>query len=174
MRIMANSATHQCVGYDVSDYRSIYAPYGTVEDVQTLIDRLHAQNMRLLMDLVVNHTSDEHDWFKESRSSRTNAKRHWYFWRDPKLDQDGNRREPNNWKSIFGGSAWHFDDTTGQYYLALFLPSQPDLNWDNADMREATYDDMRFWLNRGVDGFRMLIPTWILWSPSLTIRHRHR
>ncbi|SMY22237.1 unnamed protein product [Zymoseptoria tritici ST99CH_1A5] len=143
------------MGYDVSDYRSIHAPYGTVEDVQNLIDQLHAQNMRLLMDLVVNHTSDEHAWFKESRSSKTSSKRDWYFWRDPKLDNDGNRKEPNNWKSIFGGSAWHFDDMTGQYYLALFLPSQPDLNWDNEDMREATYDDMRFWLDRGVDGFRI-------------------
>ena len=143
------------MGYDVSDYRSIHAPYGTVEDVQKLIDELHSRNMRLLMDLVVNHTSDAHAWFKESRSSKTNAKRDWYFWREPKYDSKGNRKEPNNWKSIFGGSAWHYDPQTEQYYLALFLPSQPDLNWANADMREATYDDMRFWLDRGVDGFRI-------------------
>ncbi|WPH01867.1 glycoside hydrolase superfamily [Acrodontium crateriforme] len=143
------------MGYDIADYRSIHAPYGTVEDVQKLIDQLHAHKMRLLMDLVVNHTSDEHEWFKESRSSKENPKRDWYFWRDPKIDANGKRKEPNNWKSIFGGSAWHFDETTGQYYLALFLPSQPDLNWTSASMRQATYDDMRFWLDRGVDGFRI-------------------
>ena len=125
------------MGYDIADYRTIHPPYGTVEDVQRLIDTLHAHEMRLLMDLVVNHTSDEHQWFKESQRSRDDPKRNWYFWRDPKLDEKGNREEPNNWKSIFGGSAWHFDETTGQYYLALFLPSQPDLNWDNEDMRKA-------------------------------------
>ncbi|KAK5170235.1 uncharacterized protein LTR77_004821 [Saxophila tyrrhenica] len=143
------------MGYDISDYRSIHAPYGTVEDVQGLIDELHANQMRILMDLVVNHTSDQHAWFQESRSSRTNAKSDWYFWRDPKVDSKGNRNEPNNWKSIFGGSAWHFDESRGQYYLALFLPSQPDLNWQSEQMRQATYDDMRFWLDRGVDGFRI-------------------
>lgn len=143
------------MGYDVADYRSIHAPYGSVEDVQKLIDELHARKMRLLLDLVVNHTSDEHDWFRASRSSKNDSKRDWYFWRDPKYDDRGNRKEPNNWKSIFGGSAWHFDETTEQYYLALFLPSQPDLNWANADMRAATYDDMHFWLQRGVDGFRI-------------------
>ncbi|KAK9485368.1 glycoside hydrolase superfamily [Lipomyces starkeyi] len=123
------------MGYDIADYRSIHAPYGTVADVRELIDQLHLHQMRLLMDLVVNHTSNEHEWFKESRSSKASPKRGWYFWRDP--------------------NAWHFDETTGQYYLALFLPSQPDLNWANADMRQATYDDMRFWLDRGVDGFRI-------------------
>jgi alpha-glucosidase len=143
------------MGYDVADYRSIHAPYGTVEDVQELIDQLHAHNMRILMDLVVNHTSDQHVWFKESRCSKLNPKRDWYIWRDPKYDAQGNRKEPNNWKSIFGGSAWAFDEPTGQYYLALFLPSQPDLNWENAEMRKATHDDMRFWLDRGVDGFRI-------------------
>lgn len=143
------------MGYDISDYRNIHAPYGTLDEVQTLIDALHQRNMKLLMDLVVNHTSDEHAWFKESRSSKTNPKRDWYFWRPPRYDADGNRREPNNWRSIFGGSAWHFDATTGEYYLALFLPSQPDLNWTSSDMRQATYDDMRFWLERGVDGFRI-------------------
>ncbi|KAJ5655481.1 alpha-amylase [Penicillium longicatenatum] len=141
------------MGYDVSDYRSIHAPYGTVEDVQELIDLLHANEMRLLMDLVVNHTSDEHAWFKESRSSKTNAKRDWYIWRDP--NYDAQRKEPNNWASIFGGSAWQFEEHSGQYYLALFLPSQPDLNWENKDMRKAAHDDMRFWLDRGVDGFRI-------------------
>lgn len=120
-----------------------------------MIDRLHAHDMRILMDLVVNHTNDQHLWFKESRGSKTNPKRDWYIWRDPKYDGQGNRKEPNNWKSIFGGSGWAFDDHTGQYYLALFLPSQPDLNWESAEMREATHDDMCFWLDRGVDGFRI-------------------
>ncbi|KAM3414845.1 hypothetical protein BST61_g9988 [Cercospora zeina] len=143
------------MGYDISDYRDIHHPYGTLEDVQRLINELHANQIKLLMDLVVNHTSDEHDWFKESRKSKHNSKRDWYFWRDPKLDEHGNRIEPNNWKSIFGGSAWHFDEATQQYYLALFLPSQPDLNWENEEMRQATYGDMRFWLDRGVDGFRI-------------------
>lgn len=143
------------MGYDIADYRSIHAPYGTVEDVQQLIDELHGHQMRILMDLVVNHTSDQHAWFQASRSSRNNPKSDWYFWRDPKTDAQGNRKEPNNWKSIFGGSAWHFDESRGQYYLALFLPSQPDLNWESEEMRRATYDDMRFWLDRGVDGFRI-------------------
>jgi alpha-glucosidase len=128
--------------YDISNYRSIHAPYGTVEDVQKLIDDLRSRKMRLLMHLVVNHTSDEHAWFIESRSSRTNTKRDWYFWRDPIYDANGNRKEPNNWKSIFGGSAWHFDERTEQYCLALFLPRQPDLNWANAEMREAAYNDI--------------------------------
>lgn len=107
------------------------------------------------MDLVVNHTSDEHAWFKESRSSKDNPKRDWYFWRDAKYDEQGNRLPPNNWKSIFGGSAWSFDEETQQYFLCIFLPSQPDLNWENEEMRRATYDDIRFWLDRGVRGFRI-------------------
>ncbi|KAF7188256.1 Alpha-glucosidase [Pseudocercospora fuligena] len=143
------------MGYDISDYRDIHAPYGTLENVQRLIDELRANQMKLLMDLVVNHTSDQHAWFKESRTSKDSPKRDWYFWRDPKYDEAGNRTEPNNWKSLFGGPAWHFDETTQQYYLALFLPSQPDLNWTSDEMRQATYDDMRFWLDRGVDGFRI-------------------
>lgn len=143
------------MGYDISSYREIDSRYGTLEDVDRLIETLHSHDMRLLLDLVVNHTSDEHEWFQESRSSRSNSKHDWYFWRDPKYDAQGNRCEPNNWKSIFGGSAWHFEERRGQYYLALFLPSQPDLNWENKDMREAAYSDMRFWLDKGVDGFRI-------------------
>ncbi|KAL2802990.1 glycoside hydrolase superfamily [Aspergillus granulosus] len=149
------SSPQHDMGYDVADYRAIYEPYGSIEDVQELIDTLHKNHMRLLLDLVVNHTSSEHAWFKDSRSSRISAKRDWYIWRDPKYDSAGNRKQPNNWKSVFGGSAWQFDPLTGQYYLALFLPTQPDLNWENADMREAAYADMRFWLDRGVDGFRI-------------------
>lgn len=122
------------MGYDVSNYRAIHAPYGSLADVERLIDELKKHRIRLLMDLVVNHTSAQHEWFKQSRRSRDDPKRDWYFWRDPKFDAQGQRREPNNWKSIFGGSAWHYDATTEQYYLALFLPSQPDLNWANSEM----------------------------------------
>lgn len=143
------------MGYDVSDYRSIHAPYGTLKDVDCLISELRNRGMKLWMDLVVNHTSDQHEWFKESRQSKDNAKRDWYFWRDPKYDANGARKPPNNWKGMFGGSAWTFDAATGQYYLSLFLPSQPDLNWTNNDLREAVHDDIRFWLDRGVDGFRI-------------------
>lgn len=143
------------MGYDISDYRTIHPPYGSVEQVEYLIKNLHDRSMRLLMDLVVNHTSSEHAWFKESRSARSSAKRDWYFWREPIYLPSGCRQPPNNWSSIFGGSAWHYDDETEQYYLALFLPSQPDLNWANEEMRRAAYDDMIFWLDRGVDGFRI-------------------
>ncbi|KAI8674669.1 Glycoside hydrolase family 13 [Fusarium keratoplasticum] len=143
------------MGYDVSDYRDIHRPYGTVEDVEALIRGCHDRGIKVLLDLVVNHTSHEHEWFRESRSSRTSPKRDWYFWRDPKFDSDGTRQPPNNWASIFGGSAWTWDEQTGQYYLSLFLPEQPDLNWANEEMRRATYADMQFWLDKGADGFRI-------------------
>ncbi|KAH8663833.1 glycoside hydrolase superfamily [Ilyonectria robusta] len=143
------------MGYDVSDYRDIHRPYGTVQDVETLIQGCHKRSIKILLDLVVNHTSHEHEWFRESRSSRTSPKRDWYFWRDPKFEPDGTRKPPNNWASIFGGSAWAWDEATGQYYLALFLPSQPDLNWASKDMRREIYADMQFWLDKGVDGFRI-------------------
>lgn len=143
------------MGYDVSDYRSIHPPYGDLADIDRLIAELHSQDMKLWMDLVVNHTSDQHEWFKESRSSKDSVKRNWYFWRDPKYGPDGSRKPPNNWSSVFGGSAWTYDELTGQYYLALFLSSQPDLNWTNDDMRRALHSDICFWLDRGVDGFRI-------------------
>lgn len=143
------------MGYDISDYRDIHRPYGTIADAEALIKGCHDRGIKLLLDLVVNHSSDEHEWFVESRSSKDSPKRDWYFWRDAKYDVDGTRRPPNNWASIFGGSAWTWDDRTQQYYLSLFLPSQPDLNWANADMREATYEDMRFWFDKGADGFRI-------------------
>lgn len=143
------------MGYDVSDYRDIHQPYGSIQDVEALIRGCHERGIKVLLDLVVNHTSDEHAWFAESCSSMTSPKRDWYFWRDPKFDADGNRRPPNNWASIFGGSAWTWDEHTSQYYLSLFLPSQPDLNWANEDMRKAAYADMEFWLGRGADGFRI-------------------
>ncbi|KAL9468372.1 hypothetical protein ACSS6W_010066 [Trichoderma asperelloides] len=143
------------MGYDISDYRNIHEPYGTIEDAENLIQGCHKRGLKVLLDLVVNHTSDEHDWFRESRSSKDSPKRDWYFWKDPKYDSNGIRQPPNNWASVFGGSAWNWDEHTGQYYLSLFLPSQPDLNWANKDMRESTYYDMRFWLDRGADGFRI-------------------
>ncbi|KAL2207648.1 family 13 glycoside hydrolase [Sarocladium strictum] len=143
------------MGYDISDYRDIHEPYGSVEDAQSLIDGCHERGIKVLLDLVVNHTSHEHDWFRESRSSRDSPKRDWYFWRDPKIDENGQRKPPNNWSSIFGGSAWTWDEPTGQYYLSLFLPEQPDLNWANETMRQATYADMVFWLDKGADGFRI-------------------
>lgn len=143
------------MGYDVSDYRDIHAPYGSVRDVDELIKGCRDRGIKLLLDLVVNHTSDQHAWFIESRQSRDSPKRDWYFWRDPKFDAEGNRLPPNNWASIFGGSAWTWDEQSGQYYLSLFLPAQPDLNWANEDMRQATYADMVFWLEKGASGFRI-------------------
>jgi oligo-1,6-glucosidase len=132
-------------GYDISDYYDIDPLFGTLADLDELLDELHRRNMKLVMDLVVNHTSDEHPWFVESRSSRHNPKRDWYWWAD----------QPNNWTSHFSGPAWTLDETTGQYYLHLFSKKQPDLNWENEQVRQAVYQMMRWWLDRGVDGFRM-------------------
>ena len=143
------------MGYDISDYRDIHKPYGSIEDAEALMSGCHERGIKVLLDLVVNHTSHEHEWFRESRSSRDSTKRDWYFWKDPKFDQNGQRKPPNNWSSIFGGSAWTWDEQTGQYYLSLFLPEQPDLNWANEDLRQATYADMVFWLDKGADGFRI-------------------
>src|SRR5947199_1078859 len=132
-------------GYDISDYTDIDPLFGTLADLDELIAQLHARGMKLVMDLVVNHTSDEHPWFVESRSSRDNPKRDWYWWRDA----------PTNWESLFSGPTWTFDEQTGQYYLHLFSAQQPDLNWENPEVRQAIYAMMRWWLGRGVDGFRM-------------------
>ncbi|KAI9283709.1 glycoside hydrolase superfamily [Umbelopsis sp. AD052] len=144
------------MGYDISDYQDVYGPYGTVDDVKELIQGCHKRNIRIIFDLVVNHTSDQHAWFKESRSSKVNPKRDWYYWRPAKYDEQGNRMPPCNWRSCFGGSAWTWDETTQEYYLNLFTPEQPDLNWENEDVRKAIYDNaMRFWLDLGVDGFRI-------------------
>ena len=137
-------------GYDISDYCDIDPMFGTLAEFDTLLAEVHGRGMKLVMDLVVNHTSDEHPWFVESRSSRDNPKRNWYVWRDAR---DG--AEPNNWGSFFSGPAWAWDQTTGQYYLHLFDRKQPDLNWDNPQVRAAIHDMMRWWLDRGVDGFRM-------------------
>jgi len=141
---------HADNGYDISDYRDIDPLFGTLAEFDVLLARVHELGMKLVMDLVVNHTSDEHPWFVESRSSRDDPKRDWYVWRD---GRDG--AEPNNWGSLFGGSAWEWDQHTGQYYLHLFDRKQPDLNWDNPEVRAAVHDLMRWWLDRGVDGFRM-------------------
>ncbi|KAK6365493.1 hypothetical protein LTS17_011212 [Exophiala oligosperma] len=144
------------MGYDISDYQKVYAPYGTVEDVDSLVEGCHSRGMKLILDLVVNHTSKEHEWFKESRSSKDNPKRNWYIWKPARYDQDGNRRPPTNWRSYFAGGTWTWDELTQEYYLHLYASDQPDLNWDNEACRQAIYDNaMRFWLDRGVDGFRV-------------------
>ncbi|GAA0862051.1 alpha-glucosidase [Paraclostridium tenue] len=137
-------------GYDISDYQDIMKEFGNMKDFDDLLEEVHKRGMRLIIDLVINHTSDEHPWFIESRSSKDNPKRDWYIWRDGKED-----KEPNNWESIFGGSAWVKDEKTNQYYLHLFTKKQPDLNWKNKDMRNAIYEMMNWWLDKGIDGFRV-------------------
>lgn len=138
-------------GYDVADYCGIHPMFGTLSDFDRLLEAAHGRNLRVILDFVPNHTSDQHPWFLESRSSRTNPKRDWYIWRDAKPDGG----PPNNWISNFGGSAWQWDEATGQYYYHAFLKEQPDLNWRNPEVRAAMYDTLRFWLERGVDGFRV-------------------
>ncbi|MVA77313.1 alpha,alpha-phosphotrehalase [Auraticoccus sp. F435] len=144
-------------GYDISDYTDIDPLFGTLEQLDELVAGLHARGIRLLMDLVVNHTSDEHPWFVDSRSSRHSPRRDWYVWRDarPGTTPGEPGSEPNNWGSFFSGSAWQWDEQTGQYYLHLFDRKQPDLNWENPEVRAAVHAMMRWWLDRGVDGFRM-------------------
>ncbi len=141
-------------GYDISDYYDIDPLFGTLEELDDLIAGLHERGIKLVMDLVVNHTSDEHPWFVESASSKDSPKRDWYIWRDPREGGEPTA-EPNNWGSFFGGSAWAWHEPSGQYYLHLFDRKQPDLNWENPEVREAVYTMMRWWLDRGVDGFRM-------------------
>ncbi|KLO03941.1 glycosyl hydrolase [Schizopora paradoxa] len=143
------------MGYDISDYEDIDPRYGTLADWDNLVAELHRRDMKLMMDLVVNHTSDEHAWFKESRASKTNPKSDWYIWRPPKYDADGNRLPPNNWRSHFQGSVWEWDETREEYYLHLYAAAQPDLNWENPDVRNAVWKMMRFWMDRGTDGFRV-------------------
>src|SRR4051812_26379369 len=138
-------------GYDIADYTEIDPLFGTLEDFDALAAAAHQLGLKIILDLVPNHTSDRHPWFLESRSSRDNPKRNWYIWRDPAPDGG----PPNNWLSEFGGGAWEYDATTGQYYYHAFLAAQPDLNWRNPQVRPAMYDAMRFWLRRGVDGFRV-------------------
>lgn len=138
-------------GYDISDYQDIMDEFGTMEDFDRLLKGVHDRGMKLILDLVVNHTSDEHPWFIESKSSKENPKRDWYIWADPK----GDGSEPNNWESIFNGSTWQFDETTNQYYFHLFSKKQPDLNWDNPEVRESVFNMMNWWFEKGIDGFRV-------------------
>jgi oligo-1,6-glucosidase len=156
-------------GYDISDYTDVDPLFGTLADLDELITDLHARGMRLVMDLVVNHTSDEHPWFAESRSSRDNPKRDWYWWRDPRPGTTPGTpgAEPTNWESLFSGPAWTWDEHTGQYYLHIFSRKQPDLNWENPEVRQAIYAMMRWWLDRGVDGFRMDVINMISKDTSL-------
>lgn len=137
-------------GYDISDYQDIMDEFGTMEDFDQLLAEVHSRGMKLIIDLVINHTSDEHPWFMESRSSKDNPKRDWYIWRD-----DKNGAEPNNWESIFSGSAWKYDEETDQYYLHIFSEKQPDLNWANPDVRKSVYEMINWWLDKGIDGFRV-------------------
>jgi oligo-1,6-glucosidase len=144
-------------GYDISDYQDIDPVFGTLADLDALIAGLHERGIRLVMDLVVNHTSDEHPWFVESRSSVDSPKRDWYWWRPARPGHEPGTRgaEPTNWKSFFSGPTWEFDESTGEYYLHLFTRRQPDLNWENPEVRRAVHAMMNWWVARGIDGFRM-------------------
>lgn len=144
-------------GYDVSDYCDVDPMFGTLDDFRELVAQAHARNIRVMLDFVPNHTSEQHAWFKESRSSRNNPKRDWYTWRDPKADGS----PPNNWLAVFGGSAWELDKVTGQYYLHSFLKEQPDLNWSNPEVRNAMKAAIGFWLDLGVDGLRLDAVSWM-------------
>ena len=150
-------------GYDISDYRAIDPQYGTMADFDRLVAEARKRNIRVVTDLVLNHTSDQHPWFVESRSSRTNPKAGWYVWHDGKA----NRQPPNNWQSIFGHSAWQFEPKRGQFYYHAFYKEQPDLNWTNRDVRNAMYDVARFWMKRGVAGFRLDAVTSLFEDPRL-------
>ncbi|HRV65435.1 MAG TPA: alpha-glucosidase [Candidatus Nanopelagicales bacterium] len=153
-------------GYDVTDYEDVAPEYGTLEDAQRLIDEAHARGLRVMFDLVLNHTSDQHPWFQRSRSSRTNPKADWYIWADGR-GRHG-RRPPNNWKSAMEfTSAWQYSPIRKQWYLCTFLPFQPDLNWRNPQVKAAMFDSVRFWLDKGVDGFRLDIFGSIMKNPSL-------
>ena len=144
-------------GYDISDYEDVDPIFGTIADLERLLEQAHARGIKILMDLVVNHTSDEHAWFAQSRTSRDSATADWYIWRDPRPGRIGGEpgAEPTNWGSFFSGSAWQWEPARGQYYLHLFSAKQPDLNWENPQVRAAVYAMMNRWLDRGVDGFRM-------------------
>ncbi|KAI1410639.1 glycoside hydrolase family 13 protein [Hypoxylon sp. FL1857] len=157
------------MGYDIADYKQIDPRYGSLEDVDELIAELKKRDMKLMMDLVVNHTSNEHPWFLESRASLDGPKRDWYIWKKPKsINADGVPEPPNNWAQILGeaNSAWTYDEKTGEFYLSLFTPEQPDLNWENPDVRAAVWDVMHFWMKRGASGFRMDVINLISKDPS--------
>jgi glycosidase len=144
-------------GYDVADYCDVEPAYGTLEDFDGLVAAAHDRGLRVIIDYVINHTSDRHPWFEASRASPDNARRDWYVWRD----------RPNNWLSVFGGSAWEFDPGTGQYYLHSFLPAQPDLNWRNPEVEAAMFEVLRFWMRRGADGFRIDVAHFAMKDPFL-------
>lgn len=149
-------------GYDISDYQAIMDEFGTMEDFDELLSKAHEKGLKVIMDLVVNHTSDEHNWFVESRKSRENPYRDFYIWSEGK-----NGKEPNNWGSWFGGPAWEYDEITDMYYLHIFSKKQPDLNWDNEKVRMAVFDMMTWWLDKGIDGFRMDVISLISKVPGL-------
>lgn len=150
------------MGYDISDYQAIMKEFGTMEDYDRMLETAHSLGIKIMMDLVVNHTSDEHAWFIESRKSKDNPFRDFYIWRDGK-----NGKEPNNWGACFGGSAWKYDEATDQYYLHLFSPKQPDLNWENEAVRKKVFDMMTWWCDKGIDGFRMDVISLISKVPEL-------
>ena len=150
-------------GYDVADYENVDPMFGSLADFDRLAAEAHRRNLRIIIDFVPNHTSDQHPWFLESRSSRDNPKRDWYFWRDAKPDGS----LPNNWLSLFGGKAWEYDEKTHQYYLHIFLKEQPDLNWRNPEVKAAMLGALRFWMERGVDGFRLDVAHFIMKDPEL-------
>jgi len=150
-------------GYDVSNYTDVHPLFGNLEVFDNLVAQAHQRNLKIIIDLVPNHTSHQHPWFQESRANRQNPKRDWYVWRDAK--DDG--RLPNNWLSVFGGPAWEWDEATGQYYLHSFLKEQPDLNWRNLEVKDAMFAVARFWMERGVDGFRIDVAHYIMKDPKL-------
>jgi glycosidase len=151
------------LGYDIADHTAVDSMFGTLADVDELLAGAHARGIRVLVDYVPNHTSDRHPWFVEARSSRASQRREWYVWRDPLADGS----PPNRWVSMFGTPTWTLDDATGQYYLHSFLPEQPDLNWRNPAVRAAMFDVARFWLDRGVDGFRIDVAPMVMKDPQL-------
>jgi len=156
-------------GYDISDYQDVDPVFGTLADIDALVAQAHERGIRIVLDLVVNHTSDEHPWFVDSRSSADNPKRDWYWWRPPRAGRSPGDpgAEPTNWESAFTGPAWELDEATGEYFLHLFSPKQPDLNWENPEVRQAIHTMMRWWLDRGVDGFRMDVINLISKDPAL-------
>ncbi len=150
-------------GYDISDYRNVDPIFGDLQIFDRLVEQAHQRGIKIIIDFVPNHTSDQHSWFQESRSSRDNPKRNWYVWADARPDGS----LPNNWLGHFGGPAWEWDETTGQYYLHSFLKEQPDLNWRNPEVKAAMLDVVRFWLERGVDGFRLDVAHYIMKDPDM-------
>ncbi|KAK3939397.1 glycoside hydrolase superfamily [Diplogelasinospora grovesii] len=151
-----NKSPFKDQGYDISDYTDINEKFGTLADFEELMAKVHQKGMKIMLDVVFNHTSEEHAWFLESKTSKANPKRSWYFWRPGKRAEDGTLKPPNNWESLFGGPAWTFDETTGEYYLHLFSTHQPDLNWDNPEVRQAVADVCDFWLQKGMDVINLI------------------